>query len=93
VIFPPHCPFPKMYCEASVTLEERSHEIVSAIFDICHVNVGDRGAQLEAFVSRHLEAIERLAAEKAVAVYREKTSEATDRVLSQTAIPGSSVDR
>ena len=69
-----------------MTLDERSREIVSALVDICRAEVGDKRAQLELFVNGHLEEIERLAAEKAVVVYREKTTEATDKVLSQTAI-------
>jgi len=69
-----------------MTLEERSHEIVSAILDICGLDVGDKRARLELFVNGHLEEVERVAAEKAVVVYREKTTEATDKVLSQTAI-------
>jgi hypothetical protein len=69
-----------------VTTEERSHEIVSAVLDMCGVEVGDKRSQLERFVKGHLDEIERVAAEKAVAVYRTKTSEATDEVLSHTAI-------
>ena len=68
-----------------MTSEERAHEMVSAILDMCGVELGER-RQLEAFVAGHLEEIERRAAEKAVAVYREKTIEATDKVLSQAAI-------
>ena len=69
-----------------MTSEERSHEIVSAILDMCGVDIGDKRPQLETFVNGHLEEIERVAAEKAVDVYRAKTSEATDTVLSHTAI-------
>jgi hypothetical protein len=69
-----------------MTSEERSHEIVSAILDMCGVEVRDKRPQLEAFVHDHLEEIERVATEKAVSVYREKTTEATDTVLSHTAI-------
>jgi hypothetical protein len=69
-----------------MTSEERSREIVSAILDMCGVEVREKRPQLEAFVHDHLDEIERVATEKAVNVYREKTSEATDTVLSQTAI-------
>ena len=69
-----------------MTSEERAHEMVSAILDICGVELDERRPQLEAFVAGHLEEIERRAAEKAVAVYRQKATEATDKVLSQTAI-------
>ena len=69
-----------------MTSAERSHEIVSAILDMCGVDVGERRAQLETFVAGHLDEIERAAAEKAVDVYRQKTTEATDKVLSDTAI-------
>ena len=69
-----------------MTSEERAHEIVSALHDICGVDVGEKRPQLETFVAGHLDEIERRAAEKAVAVYREKTTEATTKVLSQTAI-------
>jgi hypothetical protein len=53
---------------------------------MCGVDVGDKRAQLETFINGHLEETERVAAEKAVAVYRVKTSEASDKVLSETAI-------
>jgi hypothetical protein len=53
---------------------------------MCGVDVGDKRPQLEIFVNGHLEEIERVAAEKAVDIYRAKTSEATERVLSHTAI-------
>jgi hypothetical protein len=53
---------------------------------MCGVEVGAKRFQLETFVNGHLEEIERVAAERAVAVYRAKTTEATDTVLSQTAI-------
>jgi hypothetical protein len=69
-----------------MTSQERSHEIVSAILDMCGVDVGDRRPQLETFIAGHLDEIERTAAEKAVVVYREKTTEATTKVLSETAI-------
>ena len=69
-----------------MTSAERSHEIVSAILDMCGVEVGERRPQLETFVAGHLDEIERRAAEKAVGIYREKTTEATTKVLSDTAI-------
>ena len=69
-----------------MTAEERAHAIVSAILDMCAVDVSDKRAQLETFVVRHLEEVERRAAEKAVTVYRQKTTEASDKVLSDTAI-------
>jgi hypothetical protein len=46
---------------------------------------GDKRRQLEAVVTGHLEDVRRLAAEKAVVVYRDKTREADEKVLSQTA--------
>ena len=46
----------------------------------------DKRAQVEAIVADHVAEIERLAAEKAVGVYCEKTKEASDKVLSQTTI-------
>ena len=75
-----------------MTSAERSHEIVSAILDMCGVDVGERRAQLETFVAGHLDEIERTAAEKAVGVYRQKTTEATDKVLSDTAIGSPNVE-
>ena len=69
-----------------MTSEERSHEIVSAILDMCDVDVSEKRPQLETFVAGHLDEVERTAAEKAVVVYREKTTEATTKVLSETAI-------
>jgi hypothetical protein len=67
-----------------MTSAERSREIVSAILDICRVEVGEKRPQLESLVAAHLDEIERRAAEKAVVVIREKTTEATDKVLSKT---------
>ena len=69
-----------------MTSEQRAHEMVTAILDMCSVKIDERRLQLEAFVAGHLEEVERRAAEKAVGVYREKATEATDKVLSQTAI-------
>ena len=69
-----------------VTSAERSHEIVSAILDMCGVDVREKRLQLESFVAGHLDEIERTTAEKAVAVYRDKTSEASNKVLADTAI-------
>jgi hypothetical protein len=67
-------------------MQERAQEIVSAILDICRIDPGDKRPQLEGLVMSHLNEIERQAAEKAVVVYRQKTTEATDKVLSETAI-------
>jgi hypothetical protein len=69
-----------------VTSAERSHEIVSAILDMCGLDVREKRLQLESFVAGHLDEIERTTAEKAVAVYRDKTSEASNKVLAETAI-------
>jgi hypothetical protein len=69
-----------------MTAEERAHAIVSAFLDVCGVDIGAKRQQLEMIAIGHLNEIERTAAEKAVTVYREKTTEATDKVLSQTAI-------
>jgi hypothetical protein len=69
-----------------MTSEERAHEMVTAILDMCGVELGEGRPQLEALVAGHLEEVERRAAEKAVAVYRAKTTEATDKVLAHTAI-------
>ena len=69
-----------------MTSAERSHEIVSTILDMCGIEVGEQRSQLETFVAGHLDEIERTAAEKAVGVYRDKTTEATNKVLSETAI-------
>jgi hypothetical protein len=66
--------------------EERAHEIISIILEMCGVDVRDKRSQLETFVVGHLDEIERLAAEKAVGVYRQKAAEASSSVLSQTAI-------
>jgi hypothetical protein len=66
--------------------EERAREIISAIIDICRVDFGDKRPQVEACVQGHLDEIERRAAEKAVAVHRAKATEASDTVLSETAI-------
>ena len=65
---------------------ERAHEIVSAIVDMCKVEFGDKRQQVEVYVQTHLDEIERRAAEKAVSVHREKTIEASDKVLSETTI-------
>ena len=66
--------------------EERAHEIVSGLLEICGVEIHDKRPQLEAFVAGHLDEIERSAAEKAVTVYREKATEASSTVLSHTTI-------
>jgi hypothetical protein len=66
--------------------KERAQEIVSAILDICRIDPGDKRPQLEALVMNHLDEVERQAAEKAVIVYRQKTTEATDKVLAETSI-------
>ena len=69
-----------------MTPEQRAQEIVSAILDACKIDAGDKRRHLEALVIDHLNEIDRQAAEKAVVVYREKTTEATDKVLSETTI-------
>jgi hypothetical protein len=70
-----------------MTSDERAREIVSAVLDMCGVSVSEQHLpQLEAFVAGHLHEIERRAAEKAVAVYRDKATEATTKVLSETTI-------
>ena len=66
--------------------QERAQEIVSAILDACRIDAADKRPQLEALVMTHLNEIERQAAEKAVILYREKTTEATDKLLSETVI-------
>jgi hypothetical protein len=66
--------------------EERAREIVSAIVDICRLDLGDKRRQVEACVKSHLDEMERGAAEKTVAIYREKAIEASDKVLSETTI-------
>jgi hypothetical protein len=69
-----------------MTSAERAHEIVSVIVEMCKVEFGDKRRQVEAYVQGHLDEIERTASEKAVAVHREKATEASDRVLSETTI-------
>ena len=69
-----------------MTAQERAQEIVSAILDACGIDAADKRPQLEALVMSQLNEIERQAAEKAVVLYREKTTEATDKLLSETAI-------
>ena len=69
-----------------MSAQERAQEIVSAILDACRIDAADKRPQLEALVMTHLNEIERQAAEKAVVLYREKTTEATDKLLSETAI-------
>ena len=66
--------------------EERAHEIVSAIVDICRVDLGDKRPQVVACVKGHLDEMERGATEKTVAIYRDKAVEASDKVFSETAI-------
>jgi NAD(P)H-hydrate repair Nnr-like enzyme with NAD(P)H-hydrate dehydratase domain len=70
----------------TMTTGERVHEIVRAVLDACGVELVDKRAQVEAIVADHVAEIERLAAEKAVGVYREKAKEASEKVLSPTAI-------
>jgi hypothetical protein len=62
-----------------MTAQERAQEIVSAILDACRIDAADKRPQLEALVMSQLIEIERQAAEKAVVLYREKTTEATDK--------------
>ena len=69
-----------------MSAQERAQEIVSAILDACRIDAADKRPQLEALVKSHLNEIERQAAEKAVVLYRAKTTEATDKLLSETAI-------
>jgi hypothetical protein len=69
-----------------MSAQERAQEIVSAILDACRIDAADKRPQLEALVMSQLNEIERQAAEKAVVLYREKTTEATDKLLSETAI-------
>jgi hypothetical protein len=69
-----------------MSAQERAQEIVSAILDACRIDAADKRPQLEALVMTQLNEIERQAAEKAVVLYREKTTEATDKLLSETAI-------
>lgn len=69
-----------------MSARERAQEIVSAILDACRIDAADKRPQLEALVLTQLNEIERQAAEKAVVLYREKTTEATDKLLSETAI-------
>ena len=64
-----------------MTSEQRAHDIVSAVLDMCGVELVDKRPSLEAFITGHLDEVERRAAEKAVAVYRQKTTEASDKVL------------
>ena len=70
----------------TMTSGERVHEIVRVVLEACGAELVDKRAQVEAIVADHVAEIERLAAEKAVGVYREKTQEASDKVLSQTTI-------
>ena len=70
----------------TMTTGERVHEIVRAVLEACGAELVDKRAQVEAIVADHVAEIERLAAEKAVGVYREKAKEASDNVLSQTTI-------
>jgi hypothetical protein len=69
-----------------MSARERAQEIVAAILDACRIDAADKRPQLEALVMSQLKEIERQAAEKAVVLYREKTTEATDKLLSETAI-------
>lgn len=66
--------------------EERAREIVAAMIDICRIDVGEKRPQVEACVKQHLDEMERRGAEKAVAVHRQKASEASDKVFSETVI-------
>jgi len=66
--------------------EQRTREIVTAIVDICRIDLGDKRPQVEACIKSHLDEMERSAAEKTVAIYRDKASEASDKVFSETVI-------
>jgi hypothetical protein len=69
-----------------MTSEQRAHEIVSAVLDMCGVQLVERRHQLDAFVAGHLDDVGRRAAEKAVTVYRQKTAEASQEILTETAL-------
>ena len=71
----------------TMTSEQRAHDIVSAVLDMCGVELVDKRPSLEAFITGHLDEVERRAAEKAVAVYRQKTTEAGDKVLTDIVLP------
>jgi hypothetical protein len=71
-----------------MTSEERVHEIVSAVLDTCGIQLVDKRPQLEVLIAGHLDDVERRAAEKAVGIYRQKATEASDKVLTD-AVPQS----
>ena len=75
-----------------MTSEQRAQAIVSAIIEICRVDLGKQRRQVEACITGHLNELERSTAEKSVAVMRAKSAEASDAVLSQTAIGRPSVN-
>lgn len=67
-----------------MTVKERARVIVSAVLDMCGVEPVEHRAKLEAFIAEQLEEVEQKAAEKAVGVYRQKTAEAGEKVLTET---------
>jgi hypothetical protein len=69
-----------------MTSEQRAHDIVSTILDMCGVELVEKRPQLETFIARQLDEVQRRAAEKAVAVYRQKSTEASDKVLTETVL-------
>lgn len=74
-----------------MTSDEKAHEIVQAIVNICGLELADKRPQIEACVKDYLDEIERRAAERAVGVIRDKATEASTKVLSETAIRGAPV--
>ena len=73
-----------------MTSEQRASNIVSAVLDMCGVELVEKRPQLERFIAEQLDDVQRRAAEKAVAVYRQKSTEASDKVLTETALPSHS---
>jgi hypothetical protein len=69
-----------------MTIAERARELVAVLLDLCGMEADvDKRRQLETTVAGHLEDVRRVAAERAVIVYRDKTREADEKVLSQAA--------
>ena len=75
-----------------MTSEERAHIIVAAIVELCHLDLGDKRQEAEACLASHLDEFERATAERSVAVIREKAGEASEAVLSRTAIGSPTID-
>jgi hypothetical protein len=73
-----------------MTSEQRARDIVSAVLDMCGVELVEKRPQLEKFIAEQLDDVQRRAAEKAVAVYRQKSTEASDKVLTEPALPSHS---